>query len=80
MEPQFFYFAVGISMIGRCVISGNMILNEAPRDGGRACLTVNNGKLPSEIAVAGNVLQGTVFILPEPPSVLIVNLLNSVNP
>jgi hypothetical protein len=77
----YFFSAANIGLVTRCVISGNMILNQARLGEGvpaRGSFLLNDLALPiaeppivtippPEISVEGNVFQGNVLIFPTPP-------------
>jgi len=72
-----FNFGVNITWVTRCVISGNMILNQNASASGqfknRASLLLNNLPLPrpvttvppAEVMVSANVFQGLPVIIPQ---------------
>jgi hypothetical protein len=70
----YFLFAASVSLITRCVVSANMMLNQTTIsvDQSRGSFLLNDTALPlpvamipaPQIAVMGNVFQGVVFIAP----------------
>ena len=85
-SPQPYASGVIISAVTRCVVTGNMIVYDSPSGGSafaQNSLRLDNGWLtPGQgnngltnsagvaVSVTGNILQGTLSILPPPPSVV----------
>jgi hypothetical protein len=67
-DPSRRYFVATATLLAitRCVVSGNMIVNEAPTPLDRTSFLLDDSVLPAaEVVVMSNVFQGDVAIVPE---------------